>query len=195
MRRCVLFLVTAVAAPALACELLVSTSGFSEPDDARDAQPEASGADASPPVDAAPDTRPRTCACYREAGATYCAPTAAKHASAEGCVLDAGDSGLGDLLACTDGAWTIARACNSGCTTDQAGVDRCLCPCVAGPGDYCGFTVEDAQARYDCWVPYTVGHTQDLLTCAGDKDGGVWSNKITCPNGCMFNPSGSDLCK
>jgi hypothetical protein len=201
MRRWALLLVTTALAgsSAAACELLVSTKGFSEPDDA----PEA-GADVTfeapapppPPRDAGPDARrPASCACYLGAGAAYCLTVAAAHSAEAGCVIDAGDAGLGDLLGCADGVWSLRTTCNSGCTATPSGRDECICPCVAGPGDYCGSTVLDAEVRYDCYVANTASHAQDLFTCAGNKDGGVWSFKTPCPNGCMFVPTGSDVCK
>ena len=200
MRRWVLLLLTVGLAGSSACELLVSTKGFSEPDDAPEAGAdvtlEVSGEAPPPPHDASPDAKgPGACACYREAGVAYCSTVAATHASTEGCIIDAGDAGIGDLLGCANGVWTIRTACNSGCAATPSGRDQCLCPCVAGPGDYCGSTVLDAEVRYDCYVAYAAGHAQDLLTCAGDKDGGVWSFKTICPNGCMFVPTGSDVCK
>src|SRR5262249_8087083 len=153
MRRWVFLLLTAMAASASACELLVSTSGFDEPPDPTDAAPDAVTSDAPRDVvvlpdvhDAGLDSEPKACACYREAGAAYGASVARAHATREGCLLDAG-GGTGDLLHCADGVWTLALACSSGCATNGAEIDQCLCPCTSGPGDYCGFTVQDAGAK------------------------------------------------
>jgi len=158
------------------------------------------GAEAPAPSDAgadlgSADAHLPPCACYREAGADYCAALAASHAASLSCAVDAPDAGPNDLLACAGGAWSVAHACASGCATNAAGGDQCTCVCYAGPGDYCGSGVLDAAARFDCFVAAATGHSSDLFTCAGDKDGGVWVFKKVCPNGCVFNPTGSDTCK
>ncbi len=84
------------------------------------------------------------------------------------------------LYQCTDGAFTVAKTCASGCHQSPAGVaDYCNgTSCPAGNGLYCGSEVgANANTLYDCNDGTLTVHEQ-------------------CANGCQVNSAGiADACK
>jgi hypothetical protein len=133
-----------------------------------------------------------TCACYSGNG-QYCDSAAESYANQHGCVLGISATSS-DLLACSDGAWSVKQQCSNGCTVEGAGTpDQCTAPtcgCYSGDGQYCDSAAQSYASQHGC-VLGILSTASDLLACAH----GAWSVKQQCSNGCSVEPSGTpDQC-
>ena len=147
-------------------------------------------------IDAAPGDGGRAlCPCFVGDG-PYCAGRAAAMAAEAGCDLPLLAGHERDLLACSEGVWSVSEACADTCAYTDGSTeldDGCVlpeCECFVLSA-YCGSGAQAVADERGCRIPLLPEHNDDILYCPE----GRWGVRTECRYGCHSAPAGTpDFC-